>query len=318
MEDSKIMHMNPQHIDLYLPLQGGGPSVWGYGLAREMHKAGKIINIRETLDSYFGEPFRRRIVHSTLPFVTKPFGIPYILTIHGNYRAEHNIWSHMFPLAIKRADVITVPSNFLKTTLDLPNSIVIPNGIYQPRHTKIDYAFLDKNPTFGILTNFSFPEKSEGAIRLAKIIKNVSPASKLIIGGDGSHISHYKAKLDAVGIDYELLGRCNKEDLFNRIDIFSYYSLLDNQPLALLEAMAYGLPVISNSIGAIPEILIGELAPYLCNSEEEYCLRIESLMNPDIRKSNGANARTRAKAFDWSVISTEWQRLYTRVGSCKP
>jgi glycosyltransferase involved in cell wall biosynthesis len=73
-------------------------------------------------------------------------------------------------------------------------------------------------------------------------------------------------------------------------------SRVENQPLAILEAFARGVPVIASSVGAIPEQVIDGETGLLVPPNDAEALRaaIERLLrSPDERKSMGAAARER-------------------------
>ena len=52
-----------------------------------------------------------------------------------------------------------------------------------------------------------------------------------------------------------LVDNAEKVRLLRTADIFALPSYSEGQPIAILEAMAVGLPVISTSIGSIPEVV---------------------------------------------------------------
>ncbi len=100
-------------------------------------------------------------------------------------------------------------------------------------------------------------------------------------------------------VDYlGVVGPDAKRAAFERADIFAFPTMHDSFPLAVLEAMSAGLPVISTDEGAIPEIL-SENAGMICpkgNVEvlEAYITRC--LEDQHYRLSYGNAARHRYEA----------------------
>jgi glycosyltransferase involved in cell wall biosynthesis len=170
---------------------------------------------------------------------------------------------------------------------------------------------LRENPTLGILTNFHFKHKAEGLIHLANFIKRTSPESALLIGGNGQFFEEYKKKILAIHPNTTFLGHCKKEDLFRQIDIFTYCSMQDNQPLAVLEAMAHGLPIVCNNIGAADELLRERLDKYLAKDNEQYESILKMLINSEQeRKTCAKLAQETAKKYSWGVLVERFISLY--------
>lgn len=104
--------------------------------------------------------------------------------------------------------------------------------------------------------------------------------------------------------------------------IFLLPSRMDPCPLALLEAMAMGRPVVGTAVGGIPE-QIGEDAGLLVPSEDveglvEAVLRLAD--SPDLRASLGAAARRRAvELFSLERQADALDRAYRRtIGAAEP
>lgn len=289
----------------------GGPRVWAEQLKTELEKRGHTVTLFAGRKDYLKAIFQRHeIVHTCVPL---PFlwCRKYILTIHGNYKKEKWIGRIMTPLAVMRADAVTVPSQFLKNILGISKALVIPNGIHLPEKTKTDYTLLHENPTLGIMTNFHFRPKAEGVVALAKIIHRIDPSIRLLVAGTGSFFDEFKPNIVSAHPNTEFLGYCDPADFFSQIDMFTYYSLLDNQPIAMLQAMAFGLPVISNPVGATGEILTDDLQAYLTNDDGQYQSVLLSLIqSASQRKQAGTLTQKKAQGYSWDKIINQFIILY--------
>ncbi|MFA7208803.1 MAG: glycosyltransferase family 4 protein [Parcubacteria group bacterium] len=304
---------SPKKTVLIVTFSQGGPFVWAQNLAKHLQKNGYAVTVIWGRKAYFKQMFRRYdIVHSCVP-VPNLLCKKYILTIHGNFKAEKHLGRFFFPLIIKQADFVTTPSNFLKKTLGIKKAIVIPNGVDIPETPKAIHDLDPKNPKLGILTNFNFPKKADGTVRLARIVEAVFPEATLVIGGNGVFFEAYKKTILEIHADTEFLGYCEKEDLFNRIDIFAYYSMLDNQPLAVLEAMASGLPVVSNVVGSIEEILTGRTEGYIARTDADYQAILKKFIaSKEERERGGAEAIQLAQNFSWTGITAQYIEIYNK------
>jgi glycosyltransferase involved in cell wall biosynthesis len=75
--------------------------------------------------------------------------------------------------------------------------------------------------------------------------------------------------------------------------------------------MEYGLPVISNNVGAINEILTGYLSKFITSNSEKYLSKLWDLIeDKSIRLRNGAESRKIASNFYWEKILPKWLDLY--------
>jgi glycosyltransferase involved in cell wall biosynthesis len=86
--------------------------------------------------------------------------------------------------------------------------------------------------------------------------------------------------------------------LFAQASVFVFPTRADCLPLAVLEAAAAGLPVISTAVGAIPEAVLdgqtGRIVPV--QSSDALASALDALFkNPDERQRLGENARTLAR-----------------------
>ena len=80
-----------------------------------------------------------------------------------------------------------------------------------------------------------------------------------MIAGDGSLRGTIEHMIKDAGLEAEvrLLGRRGDIDLlFAASDVFALSSLWEGMPNALLEAMAWPLPVIATRVGGIPEVIM--------------------------------------------------------------
>ncbi len=291
----------------------GGPFVWAQNLAEHLKKNNFEITVAHGRMAYFKEQFKYYdIVHSCVP-LPNLLCRKYILTIHGNFKEEKHLGRLFYPLIIKRANFVTIPSTFLKKALGVKKASIIPNGIDVAENAKDSYEIIGNSPAVGILTNFNFRKKANGTLKLAQIVKNISPKIRLVIGGSGEFFEEYKKSVLDIHPNAEFLGHCKKEDLFNQVDVFAYYSMLDNQPIAVLEAMTYGLPVLSNLVGSVEEVLTGNMENYIARSENNYEKILRNFLDSkEVREKNGQEAKKIARNFSWDKITQKFIQIYEK------
>jgi len=91
----------------------------------------------------------------------------------------------------------------------------------------------------------------------AKVLE-VFPKTILLIAGDGSLMEELKNLSEKLGIANRVVFAGFRDDIpviLSIIDIFVIPSLTEGSPLALLEAMAMGKPIVATNVGGIVEIL---------------------------------------------------------------
>jgi glycosyltransferase involved in cell wall biosynthesis len=98
----------------------------------------------------------------------------------------------------------------------------------------------------------------------------------------------------------------------SRAQVFCQTSLWEGLPIALLEAMVLGLPVLAwPAIGNRELIVEGETG-YTCRTAEEFATRLRALADdPGRRAALGAAGRARiVRQHDAAVVALQWASIY--------
>jgi glycosyltransferase involved in cell wall biosynthesis len=101
-------------------------------------------------------------------------------------------------------------------------------------------------------------------------------------------------------------------------DIFVMSSILEGQPLGVVEAMSYGCPIITTSVGGIPEIIQDGTNGLLCAPKDPDCLAVKTRMlidDYDLRTKLGQAARQTYEHGDFQpkAVSIFFVSLYEKV-----
>lgn len=300
----------------------GGPWQWGGNLVSELNKtkefeANRIFSVKDKILSPFS--FGIKIIHTTNPLAWSVFFRPLILTIHG--RPSNWLWHFFYRIGYWRASATTTPSEFLKKNLKLGKALVIPNAI---DISKFDEAVLTERDFFNILTvtKFWFPGKTRGLFELAQMIFNLTKDfDKRVnwrIVGSGPLLEEVKKSIAALekpkNLTVQWFGFDIPQKYFSDSDIFAYFSYEDNMPIAIMEAMASGLPVVTNEVGAVSEIIDNGRDGFIADSHENYQnLLLKLINNFKLRREIGRAARNKIKEkFSWEVILPKWLELYNK------
>jgi len=309
-------------INILTPIRKGGPYNWGKCVTYLLNKKEFIAEHVHGLKQLLISPIYQNadMIHTTVPVTYRLWRKPTILTIHGEYPIEKNIWRHFYPIAIKKADVITTPSKFLKERLNLTDAIVIPNAIFPEKFYPIKH--LDKH-TINLLTitKFYFKDKGESVLNIIRILENIQKNTDKMINytivGGGAYLEQVMEKAkDYKNVNVKFTGMVsNPKEFLEKSDIFLYYSNHDNFPIVFLEAMACGLPIVTNNVGATSEIIENMKNGYVAKDDKWYSEYLLNLIeSPKIRQKIGENSRKAVEnKFNWNKIINEYINIYIKI-----
>lgn len=108
-----------------------------------------------------------------------------------------------------------------------------------------------------------------------------------------------------------------KDGLMRRAAIFAMPSRSEGLPMALLEAMAYGMATVATRVGGIPEVLEDGAEGLIVESEEPQALAAalaRLLEDPELRDRLAAAARTRVERLDGVEVAGRLRRIYAALG----
>jgi glycosyltransferase involved in cell wall biosynthesis len=159
-------------------------------------------------------------------------------------------------LARWRTDALIVPSRAVASVLTrrigFPDGrlTVIPNGI-EPGEPLA--AAGDAVGTLSVLEPVKgLPTFLEAAAALAR----ERPALRFAIFGNGSQAAALRARAAALGLSDRVAmpGHVPARVALAELAVLALPSVMENSPMALLEAMAAGVPVVASAVGGIPEL----------------------------------------------------------------
>ncbi len=306
-------------VNVLTPIRKGGPYGWGRSLvdcvnatgrhsARHLHEPARVLSAPARQDA--------DLIHTALPLSVRLWKKPVVLTVHGDYTIENNLWKLLYPAAVRMADVVTTPSRFLKERLGLDGAEVIPNAIF-PEQFPVRRRHDSGTINLVTVTKFYFEDKAQGVLDLLRIIelagKSFDGKLNLTVVGGGRYLEPVREKATAFNVPVRFTGFLDQPSReLRQADIFVYYSTHDNFPVTLLEAMASGLPVLTNDTGAVREIITGGSEGYIAETDEEYADKLCRLIGDAcLRQAMGLRARKKVEEqFNWHSIAAKYIALY--------
>jgi glycosyltransferase involved in cell wall biosynthesis len=162
-------------------------------------------------------------------------------------------------------------------------------------------------------------EKTKGIYVLLEAFKKinaVNPDVNLIYAGDGLELNDIKKlvekeKRSNVTFTGFVDGKA-KQDLFLNASVFVFLSEFEGMPNAVLEAMAFGLPVVTTNVGGIASVFINEKNGFLVNDTNTNAIadNITALLYNEALNKNVSNLNYKeAREKFWSNVVAERMKI---------
>jgi L-malate glycosyltransferase len=256
-----------------------------------------------------------------------------VTTLHGTDITLVGLEPSFLPLvkfSIEESDGVTAVSRFLKektlTNYDINKDIeVIPNFVdtqyFKPTVDDcIRKRLVNEGEKIMIHTsNFRQVKRVTDVIKIFDIVQKEIP-SKLLLVGDGPDRSECERLTRQLDLQDKVKFLGKQEGLVEILscsDLFLIPSQSESFGLSALEAMACGLPVISSSVGGLPELVRHNETGFIAeigDVERMAKYAIDLLSNEKKYKIFSKNARDRAvNMFDISKIVPLYEDYYKKI-----
>jgi N-acetyl-alpha-D-glucosaminyl L-malate synthase BshA len=259
--------------------------------------------------------------------------LPMVTTLHGTditLVGNHPFYKPAVNFSINKSDVVTSVSQSLKDEtykfFNITKEIhVIPNFI------ELDKNFKDPNiqchrsviaqddeRIVTHISNFRKVKRIPDVIKIFNRIQQEVP-SKLMLVGDGPEKERAERLCRELGILDKVIffGNSNEIDrILSYSDLFLLPSETESFGLAALEAMAWGVPVVSSNSGGLPEVNFEGISGYLSDVGDVKGMAknaIKILKSDSILAQFKANALGVAKQFDIKNILPLYEDLYQKA-----
>ncbi len=212
---------------------------------------------------------------------------------------------------LKRVDVITTPSGFLKDAFVEAFNIkpvIVPNIADLEQFKFRERTQLQ--PRLLVTRSLEEIYNVGCVIKAFQKVHNRFPDSRLGVVGDGRERSKLEALVYQLGLSdsvtfYGCVAHEKIQDIYDQYDIFVNASNVDNLPGTILEAFASGLPVVSTNPGGIPYMVEDGVTGLLVEKEDYNALAdnvIKLLEQPEFVLSLSRNAREECSKYSWEHV----------------
>lgn len=213
---------------------------------------------------------------------------------------------------IKQFDLSGVEDEMVKIYRGVVSAIAL-QGIYKGQQIRKELGIsLDAKVVLSVGEVNKNKNHKAGIEALAKLN---DPNIYYVICGRGPLIEAHKELANEleVGDRVILTGyRTDVADFYKMADVFLFPSFREGLPVAVMEAMACGLPVIATDIRGSGDLIEnGANGALLDPSDSDgFARAIQSFMSPDARKKVGNKNAKKAAEFDLAAMKAQYKKIY--------
>ncbi len=198
---------------------------------------------------------------------------------------------------------------------------LIYNGVVLPQKSeKID--FLNKigavKKEYIIAVSRFVPEK--GLDFLIQAFQSMDTDFKLVIAGDSDHETQYSKSIRELAAKDNriiLTGYIGGEELnqvYSHARLFVLPSFHEGLPIALLEAMSYGLSVLVSDIPANLEVGLDQDRYFKCGDVDDLQQKMKILVEKQLTEVEKQKIQRQIKTdYNWNIIADQTIEVYKKV-----
>jgi glycosyltransferase involved in cell wall biosynthesis len=263
------------------------------------------------------------------------YGCKLIYTFHTEPIQGLSFFQRFFlQLLLSRCDCITFVSRALEQKIDekwglhFENSTITYAGVKsedisddQQMQFRQQYGLPENSAIILSLGLTAMKYKAEGLavlIRAIEIARKSFPNITLVATRTGAYVDYLKniAKEEEIETQVVFAGDIDNSYIaLAACQIYAHISFGEGLPIALLEAMAMGKPIIATRAGGIPEAINDGENGILVEADANKIAKeiLNLLHNEDIAMTLGRNAKkTMQERFTWKTSADRFLDIYTK------
>lgn len=229
-------------------------------------------------------------------------------------------------LALPTADALVVPSALLERIAAdewgaRRRTVVIRNGIDVAAYRaapSVAIAGLDRRAGDVVIGTVAGLRTVKDLPRLVRAVAALPPHVRLVIVGEGPERAAIAAEAAASGLTDRLTMpgfMAEPARWIGHFDLLALSSHSEQAPIAVIEAMAAGLPVVSPAVGDVAAMVSSANRGHIAADETAFRAALADLVaDADRRRDIGAaNQRSAAEHFDECAMVAAYENLYGRA-----
>ena len=238
---------------------------------------------------------------------------PVVSTVHGwlfRWDLKERLFQELNIQALKRFSRVIVLCDFYERYLRRrglnPLQLArIPTGvradsIVERQEARSLWDHPDGIFQFGMLGRLSSEKNHDlalgAAIRLSRDLETSPRSWRLLIAGDGPLRERLRDRVGQLGLSdrVTLAGRMAPRDFFRQVHVLVQCSRVENQPMSVMEAMAWMRPTLATRAGGLSELVRDGVTGRLVRNGSAHALAAamkECLVAPEKAHASGLRAR---------------------------
>lgn len=267
--------------------------------------------------------------------VAKLFGMPIVTTVHGLYPSKRKteLFVNLSLILLRHFDIIIVVSDQIKATLKnkkipLEKMTTISNvpPIRNKESSSNVNAFREEIGISSDAKLIGFVGRLEHVKGCAQLIQAISQLADshsdyyFVIVGEGPERESLERQVRELDLEKQIYFCGFRDDVkyvFQSLDLYVLPSLNEGVPLALLEAMLHGVPVVATRVGGVPEVIQDRVNGILVPPNDPGALIkniLESLSNQDETAVRVLEAkRTISREYNVKNWIGKIENIYTKL-----
>jgi glycosyltransferase involved in cell wall biosynthesis len=269
-----------------------------------------------------------RLVVRTLPRARRP---RLVYTLHNTWHsfARPTRWLCGATYALDDADVAvstqvhaTLPPRLQARTEVVVHGVVLDEVRRQRAcrdHVRAELGLRADEVVVGTVANFRAQKDYPNLLAAACVLRDRGVAVRIVAVGQGQLESETRALHAQLGLGNRVLLLGRRDDAVRVLaacDLFTLASDNEGLPVAVMEALALGLPVVATAVGGVPEAVTDGVEGLLVPPKQPEALAdaLTALAaDPRRRAAMGAAAQARSETFDIRVAARRLEDIYREV-----
>jgi glycosyltransferase involved in cell wall biosynthesis len=283
------------------------------------------------------------LVHSHSPLVAAGARIALAGTGKKRVYTEHNVWECYRPatywanlLTFQRSNHVFAVSDHVRESIRYPRPLrflrmppvetlyhgLDPEAVTSWRLTdgaRAELGIPEEAPVFGAVANFR-PEKGHRhLVAAAKHVIQEIPEARLVLVGQGPLEGEVRRQVREMGLEKSVIFAGHRRDaprIAGSFDVFTLSSIHEGLAIALIEAMALGVPAVVTRVGGLSEVVEHGKQGFVVSPGRSQALAdsiVTLLRDRELRDRMGAAAVERARLFDIRNAVRRVEQVYAEL-----